>query len=91
MRQGFLIALEGVDGAGKTPQARLLTAALKERGWEVVLTREPTAGPQGDPLRRYLTGPTRHLNPEEELELFTAGHRDRPRGADGLKGGYKGQ
>lgn len=79
MRRGGLIVMEGVDGAGKTTQARLLAAALEERGWPVVLTREPTDGPHGERLRRYLAGPTRHLSPEEELELFTADRRDHVR------------
>jgi len=76
MPPGFLIALEGVDGAGKTTQARLLAAALQQRGREVVLTQEPTTGPQGQKLRSYLQGPTRHLIPEEELALFLADRRE---------------
>lgn len=76
MSRGLLIALEGVDGAGKTTQARLLAAALQQRGREVVLTQEPTSGLQGQKLRRYLKGPTRHLSPEEELALFLADRRD---------------
>ena len=76
MGRGFLIALEGVDGAGKTTQARLLAQALKARGHPVVLTREPSSGPEGQKLRRYLQGPTRHLTPEEELELFLADRRE---------------
>jgi dTMP kinase len=79
MARGVLIAIEGVDGAGKTTQARLLAAALEERGWPVVLTREPTDGPHGRRLRSYLSGPTRHLSPEEELKLFTADRRDHVR------------
>ena len=43
--RGVLLALEGVDGSGKTTQAGLLAAALRERGHEVVLTWEPTDGP----------------------------------------------
>ncbi len=78
-RRGLLIAMEGVDGAGKTTQARLLAAALEERGWPVVLTREPTGGPRGQRLRSYLAGPTRHLSPPEELELFIADRRDHVR------------
>ena len=45
MGRGFLIALEGVDGAGKTTQAQLLARVLKSRGHPVVLTREPSSGP----------------------------------------------
>jgi dTMP kinase len=71
-----LLALEGVDGSGKTTQARLLAGALRRRGLPVVLTREPTSGPAGERLRRYLTGPTRHLRPVAELALFVADRRE---------------
>jgi dTMP kinase len=73
---GILVALEGVDGSGKTTQAHLLTEALRSRGWEVVLTREPTSFPTGEKLRRYLAGPTRHLSPAEELALFLDDRRE---------------
>jgi len=73
---GALLALEGVDGSGKTTQARLLAEALRQRGLEVALTREPTEGPSGERLRRYLAGPTRHLSPDEELALFLEDRRD---------------
>jgi dTMP kinase len=76
MARGLLIALEGIDGCGKTTQARLLAAALEKQGWEVVLTREPTDGPAGQKLRRYLHGPDRHLRPEEELRLFVEDRRE---------------
>ena len=67
---GVLLALEGVDGSGKTTQAHLLAEALRQRGVEVVLTREPTAFPTGEKLRRYLSGPRRNLSSTEELALF---------------------
>jgi dTMP kinase len=71
-----LLALEGIDGSGKTTQAGLLAGALKGRGFTVVLTREPTSGPAGQRLRRYLSGPARHLSPAEELALFVRDRRD---------------
>jgi dTMP kinase len=76
MATGFLIALEGIDGAGKSTQANLLAGALRQRGFEVTLTREPTAGPVGRKLRRYLLGATRHLSPQEELDWFLADRRE---------------
>jgi dTMP kinase len=73
---GVLLDLEGVDGSGKTTQARLLAEALKGRGLAVVLTREPSTGPAGQQSRRYLAGPTRHLSPAGELALFVADRRE---------------
>jgi dTMP kinase len=73
---GALLALEGVDGSGKTTQARLLAESCRARGREVVLTREPTAFATGEKLRRYLAGPTRHLSPNAELLLFLDDRRE---------------
>ena len=75
MGPGRLIALEGLDGAGKTTQARRLAAALRRRGFKVLLTREPSSGPYGRKLRRYLKSRERSLSPTEELELFLADRR----------------
>ena len=73
---GVLLALEGIDGSGKSTQADLLAGALKRRGAEVVLTREPTSGPAGQRLRDYLSGPARHLSPALELAQFVADRRE---------------
>ena len=72
----MLIALEGVDGAGKTTQARLLAGSLAQGGLRVLLTREPTLGATGQRLRAYLSGGRRHLSPREEVELFQADRRE---------------
>lgn len=76
MSRGFFIVLEGVDGVGKTTQARLLAEALRRRGYKVTLTREPSDGPAGQKIREYLHGSSRHLPPEEELALFMTDRRD---------------
>ncbi len=76
MARGVLIALEGIDGSGKSTQAEMLAASLKKDGHQVVLTREPTHGPAGQKLQSYLLGPSRHLSPGEELDLFMADRRE---------------
>lgn len=69
---GYLIVLEGIDGTGKSTQAKLLAEALREQGHRVILSREPTDGAFGRRLRESAT--TGRLSPEEELQLF---HQDR--------------
>jgi dTMP kinase len=76
MRRGVLIALEGVDGSGKTTQAMSLAATLARGGRRALCTREPTAGPAGRRLREYLAGPARSLTAAEELALFQADRRE---------------
>jgi dTMP kinase len=76
MGRGVLIALEGVDGSGKTTQGFSLAATLARIGRRVLFTQEPTYGPAGRRLRDYLAGKVRHLTAEEELDLFQADRRE---------------
>jgi len=66
---GCLIAFEGIDGAGKTTQARLLYDYLKDQGHNVLLTREPTDGPYGQKIRELFVS-RQKVTPQEELDLF---------------------
>jgi dTMP kinase len=50
----MFVSLEGLDGSGKTTQARLLGARLEAEGVEVVLTREPGGTPLGEEIRDLL-------------------------------------
>jgi len=43
----MFIVLEGIDGAGKSTQARLLAQWFEKRGYEVVLTKNPRILPLG--------------------------------------------
>ena len=53
---GKFIVFEGIDGAGKTTQAKLLADKIKMAGGSPVLTAEPTTLPSGKELRRVLSG-----------------------------------
>jgi len=68
---GKLIVFEGLDGSGKTTQARLLAARLAEEGIPVILTREPGGTPIGEQIRTILLDRAhRELLPLSELLLF---------------------
>lgn len=73
-RAGLLIALEGIDGSGKSTQARRLAQALRERGIEAVVFREPGDSVHGDRLREQFEH-GRTLSPEEEMRLFVEDRR----------------
>jgi dTMP kinase len=53
---GRFVVLEGIDGSGKTTQAKLLAAWLRDRGREVLETFEPTHGPRGLRYRAWARG-----------------------------------
>ncbi len=74
---GLFVTLEGIDGAGKSTQARLLAERLRDRGREVVLTREPGGAPGAEEIRRLLVeGAPGRWSAETEILLFTAARRD---------------
>jgi dTMP kinase len=63
------ISLEGIDGSGKTTQAKLLADAL---GDDVVMVREPGGTETGERIRQVLKDPAIDLDPLAELLLFCA-------------------
>lgn len=65
---GFLLVLEGIDGAGKSTLGRQLAAHAHARGLTAVVSREPTDGPHGTALRR--SAKTGRLSLADELDLF---------------------
>ena len=73
----MFLSFEGIDGSGKSTQARILAEALRGRGIDVVLTREPGGSPGAEQIRRLvLTGEVDRWSPETEILLFTAARRD---------------
>lgn len=71
---GILIAFDGIDGAGKTTQVRLLEKALTEIGETVIVSKEPTDGEWGQKLRdSALAG---RLAFDDELEAFINDRQD---------------
>ncbi len=75
--QARFVTFEGIDGAGKSTQARHLAEALRAAGHEVVLTREPGGSPGAEEIRRLLvSGAPGRWSAETECLLFTAARRD---------------
>lgn len=70
LTKGRLIALEGIDGAGKTTQCARLEEWLRAQGWLVERLREPTDGPYGRRIRELARQGRDEITPEEELGLF---------------------
>jgi len=69
----LFISLEGVDGSGKSTQAKLLVEAL---GGEVVAIREPGGTEAAEQIRGLLADPSVELEPLAELMLFLAARAD---------------
>jgi dTMP kinase len=74
---GRFIVFEGGEGAGKSTQARLLADALRERGTDVLLTREPGGTPGAEAIRALLLHPPGAGWPASaEALLFAAARAD---------------
>jgi dTMP kinase len=70
---GLFVTLEGIEGCGKSTQARLLAESLRDTDRrDVVLTREPGGTDVTQRIRALLADPTSHLDARCELLLFLA-------------------
>ena len=74
---GVFVSFEGIDGSGKSTQARALAERLRALGHDVVLTREPGGAAGAEDIRRLLVeGDPDRWSPETEILLFNAARRD---------------
>jgi len=75
--KGRFISLEGGEGVGKSTQLKRLAAALRQRGHEVVETREPGGSPGAEAIRALLLeGEAERWTPQAEALLFAAARAD---------------
>lgn len=70
LKHGVLIAIEGIDGAGKTTQAQILLKTLTKKGYDAICLHEPTDGSWGKKIRELATNSRHKIKPETELEFF---------------------
>ncbi len=71
-RTGIFITLEGGEGSGKTTQSRRIVEYLQERGFDVVVTREPGGTEAGEIIRDLLLHRVDSLTAKAELALYLA-------------------
>jgi len=69
LKKGILIVFEGIDGAGKSTQAKLLQKRLRAKGLDTVYFKEPSRSKWGLEIKRKALEPD-SLSSEEELDLF---------------------
>lgn len=77
MDKGVFISIEGGEGVGKTTQINALAAALRERGKDVIVTREPGGTEGAEAIRQMLlSGSASRWEPRAEALLFAAARSD---------------
>ena len=72
MKKGLFITFEGTDGCGKSTQLNMAADFLKEKGYDVVITREPGALETGAKIRQILLHSEEKLSDYCEMFLFLA-------------------
>ena len=75
LKNGVLIVFEGIDGGGKTTQAKILLEEFHNRGFDAVYFREPSDSKWGIEIKQKARQKD-SVTPEEELELFILDRRE---------------
>lgn len=70
--KGIFICIEGLDGCGKTTQAKLLVKALRKAGYEAIYTAEPSRGKIGRFIKKYCLHGSQRASVVVEALLFAA-------------------
>lgn len=70
LKRGMLIAIEGIDGAGKTTLVNKLVFHYREQGYSCVKFKEPTDGKYGQQIKQLADQGRDSVSPEEEMYLF---------------------
>jgi len=70
--RGLFIVFEGIDGAGKSTQVKMLAAALSRRGCGVEVCRDPGGTKLGEQIREILLNSAEKIAPPAEALLYTA-------------------
>jgi dTMP kinase len=70
LKKGILIAIEGIDGAGKTTQTKLLLGKLVKNGYSAIALHEPTNGKWGQKIKNLANNGRHKTTAEEESALF---------------------
>lgn len=71
-KRGTFICIEGLDGCGKTTQARLLVRRLKRKGYDAVYTAEPSRGKIGQFIKKHFLHGKKRGSVIVEALLFAA-------------------
>ena len=73
LTEGFFITFEGIEGSGKTTQINLLAEFLKNKGYDVLVSREPGGTPLGEKIRHLLLDPQyESMDYRTEILLYAA-------------------
>jgi len=70
LSKGFIVAIEGIDGSGKTTQAQMLYSYLRTREIQAILSKEPTESIYGQKIKELAQGKRESTDPYEEYQLF---------------------
>lgn len=72
MSKGYFITFEGPDGSGKTTQIRHTVDYLKDKGFDVICTREPGGTASAEKIRNFLLDVNTEICPRTEALLYCA-------------------